>query len=54
MGFRSVAAAGAMFATAAMLIIVSVLASERSKTWRFYVAGMTREADRILAACDQQ
>lgn len=31
-----------------------VLASERSKTWRFYVTGMASEADRILAACDQQ
>lgn len=30
-----------------------VLASARSKTWHLYVAGMTSEAERILAPCDQ-
>jgi non-specific serine/threonine protein kinase/serine/threonine-protein kinase len=30
-----------------------VVASERSRTWHLYVAGMTSEAERILAPCDQ-
>jgi eukaryotic-like serine/threonine-protein kinase len=30
-----------------------VLASERSKTWRFYVTGLAQEAERILGACNQ-